>query len=1185
MFKEQTMIQLQYPKSKSNRRMLKILHQAKANPGAKLHKTQWQRPSSSTHSVVENSAIHYSALFTAHPSVMHASSSIRTEGLHIPQHKLTLPRYTSKAAPTPVYTTATVTSGASITTKKAPGRGKKHMGPEARSLRNCRRPVAAAPTAPQATLRPKLRSSASATNTQRPGGSGAHSGLCRSTATIQKGTDCSVPAENAGAPPQWSVHKKYARWPHEAERLPVLLKRKAGGRAQAYRCRLVLLASSLQCVECLSQYGVVDDSAVFGAQHSHRLDGDLTREHRNAPASAFRNGLEQLNEQGLLRKQVTSVIAFANAARLGSSEEPLVDLRTGIIGHPRRLTTGDTVNHNEVRMHCGRSWDPPAEERHQETQSYKPQRCNTYQRKSGLRPGHPPYWASIALLEDNSMLACTQMQRMHRTAWFVTHDRVPRIGLTSKKRSGVLEHHSSKRILQTIHTNSLCATYTLSLGAQGGPVSPQQKQRSTNRQLHVGPPDSAVTSVENNPHDTCGVSNDLSRTLICCPLLVWKMTTEVRQPLFHYRFGLCCRHTIHGAMTALLRVRIIPSCLKRISKGPAALLYLAPLLTRVAIAIRSRAFTMDTREATEKMKTCSSIRTVDPWRLDEAHTIYSNTQHVPEEEKVKGYNRTTVETTMYPVEHSKFYSLTRYTLPPQAVVQLHRYTAPPTRQQQQQLKQNTRRAREEAHGSGSAVPAQLQEALGSSTNSAAGHASAEAAQQAPAPRTHNVPEGVGRAAVSAAAQPQSKKEQTALSLQRHPPLTKKKSKTGLICSACSLSGAIHRGRYASYSFQPHGIVCEHRVAHCTAGQKSKVRNMTEGNPWRKVPSFVAQDHDTSITAWHHFTKYRSRWCVKAGERFLPTVYCIITSIRLLSLSVASLVMFFTTSIISLVSDASSVSSKISDNKMFKEQTMIQLQYPKSKSNRRMLKILHQAKANPGAKLHKTQRQRPSSSTHSVVENSAIHYSALFTAHPSVMHASSSIRTEGLHIPQHKLTLPRYTSKAAPTPVYTTATLPPSISHMQENNKKKNDLKAIAGGKKEKRAREEAHGSGSAVPAQLQEARGSSTNSAAGHASAEAAQQAPAPRTHNVPEGVGRTAVSAAAQPQSKKEQTALSLQVWFRLRYHRSTHRVNQRDAGAPPQWSVHKKYSRRVGHTRQSAYLSYSSAKPGGVPRPTDAA
>eukprot|EP00796_Vickermania_ingenoplastis_P001063 gene1063-633_t len=32
------------------------------------------------------------------------------------------------------------------------------MGPEARSLRNCRRPVAAAPTAPQATLRPKLRS-------------------------------------------------------------------------------------------------------------------------------------------------------------------------------------------------------------------------------------------------------------------------------------------------------------------------------------------------------------------------------------------------------------------------------------------------------------------------------------------------------------------------------------------------------------------------------------------------------------------------------------------------------------------------------------------------------------------------------------------------------------------------------------------------------------------------------------------------------------------------------------------------------------------------------------------------------------------------------------------------------------------------------------------------------------------
>eukprot|EP00796_Vickermania_ingenoplastis_P001066 gene1066-636_t len=93
---------------------------------------------------------------------------------------------------------------------------------------------------------------------------------------------------------------------------------------------------------------------------------------------------------------------------------------------------------------------------------------------------------------------------------------------------------------------------------------------------------------------------------------------------------------------------------------------------------------------------------------------------------------------------------------------------------------------------------------------------------------------------------------------RHPPLTKKKSKTGLICSACSLSGAIHRGRYASYSFRPHGIVCEHRVAHCTAGQKSKVRNMTEGNPWRKVPSF--------------FTKYRSRWCVKAGERFLPTVY-------------------------------------------------------------------------------------------------------------------------------------------------------------------------------------------------------------------------------------------------------------------------------------------------------------------------
>eukprot|EP00796_Vickermania_ingenoplastis_P009230 gene9230-6483_t len=181
-------------------------------------------------------------------------------------------------------------------------------------------------------------------------------------------------------------------------------------------------------------------------------------------------------------------------------------------------------------------------------------------------------------------------------------------------------------------------------------------------------------------------------------------------------------------------------------------------------------------------------------------------------------------------------------------------------------------AREEAHGSGSAVPAQLQEARGSSTNSAAGHASAEAAQQAPAPRTHNVPEGVGRAAVSAAAQPQSKKEQTALSLQRHPPLTKKKSKTGLICSACSLSGAIHRGRYASYSFRPHGIVCEHRVAHCTAGQKSKVRSMTEGNPWRKVPSFVAQDHDTSITAWHHFTKYRSRWCVKAGERFLPTVY-------------------------------------------------------------------------------------------------------------------------------------------------------------------------------------------------------------------------------------------------------------------------------------------------------------------------
>eukprot|EP00796_Vickermania_ingenoplastis_P009232 gene9232-6485_t len=185
--------------------------------------------------------------------------------------------------------------------------------------------------------------------------------------------------------------------------------------------------------------------------------------------------------------------------------------------------------------------------------------------------------------------------------------------------------------------------------------------------------------------------------------------------------------------------------------------------------------------------------------------------------------------------------------------------------------------------------------------------------------------------------------------------------------------------------------------------------------------------------------------------------------------------------------------------MFKEQTMIQLQYPKT---------------NPGAKLHKTQRQRPSSSTHSVVENSAIHYSALFTAHPS---------DRGLHIPQHKLTLPRYTSKAAPTPVYTTATLPPSISHMQENNKK-NDLKAIAGEKKRKEGEGRSTWVRKRGPCATAGGPWQQHQQRREYASAEAAQQAPAPRTHNVPEGVGRTAVSAAAQPQSKKEQTALSLQ-------------------------------------------------------------
>eukprot|EP00796_Vickermania_ingenoplastis_P009228 gene9228-6481_t len=66
--------------------------------------------------------------------------------------------------------------------------------------------------------------------------------------------------------------------------------------------------------------------------------------------------------------------------------------------------------------------------------------------------------------------------------------------------------------------------------------------------------------------------------------------------------------------------------------------------------------------------------------------------------------------------------------------------------------------------------------------------------------------------------------------------------------------------------------------------------------------------------------------------------------------------------------------------MFKEQTMIQLQYPKVKATE--------------------ESATTSSSTHSVVENSAIHYSALFTAHP-LCAASSSIRTEG-YIPQHKV---------------------------------------------------------------------------------------------------------------------------------------------------------------------------------------
>eukprot|EP00796_Vickermania_ingenoplastis_P001067 gene1067-637_t len=145
-------------------------------------------------------------------------------------------------------------------------------------------------------------------------------------------------------------------------------------------------------------------------------------------------------------------------------------------------------------------------------------------------------------------------------------------------------------------------------------------------------------------------------------------------------------------MTALLRVRIIPSCLKRISKGPAALLYLAPLLTRVAIAIRSRAFTMDTREATEKnedmffdtysrsleARVKRKSKKKERNREDESNHYKRIVKLTPytaihnmfrKKKKVKGYNRTTVETTMYPVEHSKFYSLT-----PSRLKQLSSYT-------------------------------------------------------------------------------------------------------------------------------------------------------------------------------------------------------------------------------------------------------------------------------------------------------------------------------------------------------------------------------------------------------------------------------------------------------------------------------------------------------------------------------